>query len=632
MLYTSNINLIQILIVEDDDAQVFLLTEALSNTSYRYYHIDDGLEAYKFLANSTNLPDLVLLDYHLPNMDGLTLMQRLRDEGINCNFIFLTADYSIDTAVKSINSGALEFIPKDGRFVSNIPTIIKKAYNHVISKRDKEKYEQALKVSEQRFKLFMEATKDGIFEWNSTTGVSYCSDHNALILGFELINFPNSPLAFLRRVYEHDRKILISKIREHVINDTDLYEAEIRVKAADGNFKWLLQRGIVFDKWKGLTNLHIIGTHTDISERKLAEESLRQSEDEKKIILDNSHNAFILIDVNGQIVSYNKVADHRSIILTGQGLQKGKPAYLATPANDHQVFILNFEKALKGEPCFWEMAYNLRGNIWWYEYSMVAVMQSRNQIKYVCYTSTDITERREAEKRTMNAVIDAEERERKRFSEDLHDELGPLLSTIKIYINILHNEEIEPLRRQKLVDTTNELINNAIQTSKAIANNLSPSVIIKFGLISAIESFCQNILLSEKASIHFKPTLFNHNLKEEVEIIIYRIITELVNNSVKHSNGNIFCIEINSVDINDNTSDYHYINTIGNNQNRELLNKILQIKYTDNGSGFDFDKVLNTKNKGHGLQNIVTRIKSLNGNYYQIKGQQSFIFCIEFNV
>jgi signal transduction histidine kinase len=302
-------------------------------------------------------------------------------------------------------------------------------------------------------------------------------------------------------------------------------------------------------------------------------------------------------------------------LLTGRGLQKGLPAFASVPPDDQSTFIAIFNKALSGEPVFWEKPYILRGNLSWYEYSMVAVLQSRNTVKYVCYTSTDITERRDAQKRTMNAVIETEERERKRFSEDLHDELSPLLSTIKIYVNTLHSEPLEAARRQQLVDTTNELINQAIQTSKSIANNLSPSVIKRFGLISALNSFCQNVSMTEKFEISFHSSEFESKIDEDAEIIIYRIITELINNSLKHSLGNR--IEIALKSIIKNTDDYI------------KAKSSMYISYSDNGTGFDFEKTLNSANKGHGLQNIVTRVKSLNGNYYQNSNSSQFQLTIE---
>jgi signal transduction histidine kinase len=206
----------------------------------------------------------------------------------------------------------------------------------------------------------------------------------------------------------------------------------------------------------------------------------------------------------------------------------------------------------------------------------------------------------------MHAIIETEEKERKRFSEDLHDELGSLLSTIKIYINTLHREEIDVTKRGEMVDFTNELINQAIQNSKEIANNLSPNVIKRFGLVSAVQSFCEKIEISEQLHIIFSSDKFTHKLKEEEEISIYRVITELINNTIKHAEASTINISIESRD------------------------KTVVIVYNDNGKGFDFEEVLQKKRKGLGLQNIVTRINSLNGSYtVQNVAQQGFSISIE---
>src|SRR4030042_3371987 len=94
-------------------------------------------------------------------------------------------------------------------------------------------------------------------------------------------------------------------------------------------------------------------------------------------------------------------------------------------------------------------------------------------------------DRLRAEKRVINAIINTEENERKRFAKDLHDGLGPLLSTVKMSLSAL-GERITDNTGTVILNNTNHLVNEAINTLKDISNNLSPHVLSNFGLSSAL--------------------------------------------------------------------------------------------------------------------------------------------------
>lgn len=93
----------------------------------------------------------------------------------------------------------------------------------------------------------------------------------------------------------------------------------------------------------------------------------------------------------------------------------------------------------------------------------------------------EIAERRRLEQRILSTTIETEERERKRFSEDLHDGLGPLLSTVKMYVDLINNKSGKP-QQQQLIAQAGELLDEAIISTRQIANNLTPNLLNDFGL------------------------------------------------------------------------------------------------------------------------------------------------------
>ncbi|MDP4228557.1 MAG: histidine kinase, partial [Bacteroidota bacterium] len=130
--------------------------------------------------------------------------------------------------------------------------------------------------------------------------------------------------------------------------------------------------------------------------------------------------------------------------------------------------------------------------------------------------------RREAEKRVLNAVIQTEENERKRFAKDLHDGLGPLLSTVKLSISTLSQLEKDEVTKN-IVDNTDVVINEAIKSIKEISNNLSPHILNNFGLASAINSFINKISYTRQINIAFDSNIFNQRFDGNIEVILYRV-------------------------------------------------------------------------------------------------------------
>ncbi|PKQ61851.1 two-component sensor histidine kinase [Labilibaculum filiforme] len=194
-------------------------------------------------------------------------------------------------------------------------------------------------------------------------------------------------------------------------------------------------------------------------------------------------------------------------------------------------------------------------------------------------------ERIENEAKVLSAVIKTEERERHRFAKELHDGLGPILSSIKMTNSAL-NTAVENEKNKQIASKTDHAVNEAIITIKEISNKLSPHVLERYGLEKAIKTFIEGIHLNNQYQVRLDVRLNNKRFDFNVELILYRIIGELINNTIKHA-------EASHIDI----SLLHYPNKL------ELL-------YRDNGIGFAIETQLI---KGMGLENIRSRVKSLDG-------------------
>jgi signal transduction histidine kinase len=209
-----------------------------------------------------------------------------------------------------------------------------------------------------------------------------------------------------------------------------------------------------------------------------------------------------------------------------------------------------------------------------------------------------------SERRVLHAIITTEEKERKRFAKDLHDGLGPLLSTVKMSLSALSDRITEPTDVE-ILNNTNIVVNEAITTIKDISNILSPHVLSNFGLLSATNSFISKINRTGSVAITLTSNLGDERLNSDIEVVLYRTACELINNSIKHSAASNIEVDLNK-----------HGNFI-----------ILQVH--DNGKGFDKEVISSEESKGMGLSNIETRVKSVNGVFIlesgQGKGTQSII-------
>jgi len=199
--------------------------------------------------------------------------------------------------------------------------------------------------------------------------------------------------------------------------------------------------------------------------------------------------------------------------------------------------------------------------------------------------------RRLTEKMFLNAIIQAEEKERKRFAKELHDGLGPLLSTVKMSVSSLAQLK-QDQASEEIVKNTEMIINEAIKSLKEISDNLSPHVLDNFGLLRALRNFTNKINATKAIHIKLESNLENERFETNIEVVLYRVICELINNTIKHARAKKIEISLMKEE------------------------KNITIAYKDNGRGFNKEKLSDRPgNRGMGLSNIFSRINSLKGEF-----------------
>lgn len=200
----------------------------------------------------------------------------------------------------------------------------------------------------------------------------------------------------------------------------------------------------------------------------------------------------------------------------------------------------------------------------------------------------DIRPRKQQEKAIMDAIIETEETERKRFARDLHDDFGPILSSIKMYLRLLHDNTENP-RSIEMIETIRELVDESISIVRTTSNALSSHVLVQYGLVSAIHNITEKF--SPFVKINFTTNLTTERFGANTEAVVYRIFNELLNNTVKHADAKKISIHL------------------------LIESGMLVLHYSDDGKGFDLEKKMIDSAEGIGIFNIFSRVKTIGGKY-----------------
>jgi signal transduction histidine kinase len=212
--------------------------------------------------------------------------------------------------------------------------------------------------------------------------------------------------------------------------------------------------------------------------------------------------------------------------------------------------------------------------------------------------------RAELDKKVLDAIIKTEESERKRVAKELHDGLGPLISNLKMSISAISLPEDSD--QKEMVKNMKQVVNESISAIREISNNLSPHILESFGLLSAVKAFAGKIAESKVFSFEIVGNIEDKRFHPDIEINLYRVLCELINNTFQHSGATSIFIR--------------FVETGG----------YLFISFSDNGKGLPPGIDL-TGHAGMGFSNIESRLKALNGkielNPIEYKGFSVSISC-----
>lgn len=193
------------------------------------------------------------------------------------------------------------------------------------------------------------------------------------------------------------------------------------------------------------------------------------------------------------------------------------------------------------------------------------------------------------QKELLTAAVEVQETERRRIASDLHDDIGSLLSATRLYLRQL-DPEAKKERTVEIKDQALTILDEMIQNTRRITHDLMPPALEKFGFQAAAEDMCERITRSGGISVNFRSEI-EKRLETRQEVVLYRVLQELINNTLKHAEAKNILVTI------------------------ERQQDTFNFTYKDDGKGFDTALV---KSQGLGLRNIESRISLIGGRLQSI--------------
>jgi len=325
----------------------------------------------------------------------------------------------------------------------------------------------------------------------------------------------------------------------------------------------------------------------ELSSRKLrsTQQALEQSERHFQTLFNNSSDEIFVIDFNGNFIEVNQVAcdnlGYAHDEFMKMNIRQIKPENLRERVEANISMIQKF-----GQHRYESENLTKDGHIIPVEMKSRVIDYKGKQM--ILTISRDISERKEVEDRILTTIIQTEENERKRFAADLHDDLAPILSTVKLYTDLLKKKNYKKINEEEAVKNIEELVDMAINSTRTISRNIRPNILQDFGLAAAVNDFCNFIKKTESVNIDVSTQQYKIEERGIEESVLYQAVKELINNTLRHASAKNIKIELKSFD-----------------------NQVI-LYYRDDGVGFDLNEAMK-QNTGLGLNNIVNKIKSVKG-------------------
>jgi PAS domain S-box-containing protein len=482
-----------------------------------------------------------------------------------------------DGAERSLISNAAPLIGEDGRPYGAVAALLD------VTERDRAV--KALRESEERLHLAIQAGKMYAYEWNVQTGVLVRSPEYVNVLG---ATEPRT-LTFrqvMEKIHPDDRAKLAAAVATHSPK-TSWVDVTYRVLLPGKPPIWVKSSGRgLFDGQGKL--LRVVGIVADITDQKLTEEALRASEERlrlaQKVARIGTFERNIRTGVNTWTAEMESMY---GLPPGGFGQTRADFENLVHPDDREKVMELLDDAIRTGQPANAEWrAIWPDGSVHWIAGRWQVLMDESGEPSRVVGVDMDITERKLAEEALSNMtrnLVEAQEQERARIARELHDDVNQRLALLTIELEQLSED---PSRVRRRLQELKERITNISTDIHAVAHDLHSSKLEYLGVAAGMKSWCREFAERRKLEVDCRHGV-RSALPTEIGLCLFRVLQQALDNAAKHSG-----VKRIEVQLHEEPGEVHLI-------------------VSDSGRGFDVEAV--KQGKGLGLTSMRERVRLVNG-------------------
>jgi len=327
----------------------------------------------------------------------------------------------------------------------------------------------------------------------------------------------------------------------------------------------------------------------DLSKIKQYENSSKETEKKFRKVFEDSSDCFFITDAQGKFIDLNR-AGFDLLKCSEDAINKDSVFDYIYDITERETFIRLVNEKTSVPDC----KLKIRDK----ENTIIDCLVSANKIinefgetRGFQGTIKNMTKQKEIENLFVRTIVDTQEKERKRIVKDLHDSLGQQLSAIKFFLGTLKSMKgnLSTEKYDELLSKSDSALNEVIAELSNICFNIMPGTLQKFGLSHAIHELCNKIKLSNTIDFTTDIAPDFPILDKNLEVTLFRIVQEFINNAIKHG----------------------FAQKIGIKMVSDPAEGKLFIVLKDNGKGFDMKRA--DEFEGMGLKNVKSRIESYTG-------------------
>ena len=612
----------RILVVDDEEKIRKSLSGLLRDNGYEVVTAGSGSECLQIL--SSQHIDLVILDIEMPEMSGIDVLKKIKEKNKDTEVIVISGYADKEKAIATFRLNAYDLIEKpfESREILNT---ISHCLNQLSLRKEIEKKSRELRESEERYRLLAENVADVIWTMDiRDMRVTYISPSIVRLRGYSVEEMLAQTLEEI--LTTSSLEVAMKTLEEEMAVENMVQKdpsrsrtLELEYKCKDGSTVWAEVK-MTFLREPGGKPVGVLGVSRDTTERKRAEELLREHDRQQKAILNNIPDIAWLKDKESRFIAVNepfgKACGMTPEDLVGKTDLDIWPKDLAERyrADDREVMETGRRKLVE------EPLVDKDGNKTWIETIKIPIYNGKGEVIGTTGIARDITERKQAEEALRRGAIEnarlfesvkqqreqllaltirlaeSEAAERQQLARELHDQVGQNLTALGINLNIVRTQMPKEVLSQicSRLDDSLSLVEQTTERIRNVMADLKPPVLDDYGLVAALRWYGAQFSSRTGMPVYVQGEEPLPRLPPHVENTMFRITQEALTNVAKYSQATKVTVIV------------------------EAEKKTVLLIIMDNGIGFDPTQ-LNKPNKASswGLLTMSERAETIGG-YFRI--------------